>query len=96
MDLKAGRASLHETKNGEQRTLPLAGKALEALRQLKLQNSARSEYLFPSPTVVLDPKAGKPQLDAPNEPSRRCNDRLDAAQAPCARGAVAKIYLKGP
>ena len=67
VDLKAGRATLHDTKNGEQRTLPLAGKGLEALRQLKLQNSARSEYLFPSPTVVLDPKTGKPQLDAPYE-----------------------------
>jgi integrase len=68
VDLKTGRASLHDTKNGEERTLPLAGKALEALRQLKLQNSARSEYVFPSPTVVLDhPKTGKPQLDAPYE-----------------------------
>jgi integrase len=67
VDLKASRASLHDTKNGEQRTLPLAGKALEALRQLKLQNSARSEYVFPSPTVVFDPKSGKPQLDAPYE-----------------------------
>ena len=67
VDLKAGRATIHDTKNGEQRTLPLAGKALEALRQLKLQNSARSEYLFPSPTVVLDPETGKPQLDAPYE-----------------------------
>ena len=67
MDLKVGRATLRDTKNGEQRTLPLAGKALEALRQLKLQNSARSEYLFPSPTVVLDPKTGKPQLDLPYE-----------------------------
>jgi integrase len=68
VELKAaGRATLHDTKNGEQRTLPLAGKALEALRQRELQNSARSEYLFPSPTMVLDPKTGKPQLDAPYE-----------------------------
>jgi integrase len=67
VDLKADRAIIHDTKNGEQRTLPLAGKTLEALRQLKLQNSARSEYLFPSLTVVLDPKTGKPQLDGPYE-----------------------------
>ena len=67
VDLNAGRATLHDTQNGEQRTLPLAGKALEALRQLKLQHSARSEYLSPSPTVVLDPKTGKPHLDAPYE-----------------------------
>jgi integrase len=55
---------VRETKNGEQRTLPLAGKALEALRSLKLQNSARSAYVFQAPTVVLDPATGKPQLDA--------------------------------
>jgi integrase len=67
VDLKAGRALVRETKNGEQRTLPLAGKALEALRELKLQNSARSAYVFPAPTVVLNPQTGKPELDAPYE-----------------------------
>lgn len=66
VDMKAGRAVVHETKNGESRTLTFAGtKALEGLRALKLQNSARSAYVFPAPTVVLDPKTGKPQLDAP-------------------------------
>jgi integrase len=50
VDTKTGRAILRDTKNGEQRTLPLAGKALEALRELKLQNSARSEYVFPNPS----------------------------------------------
>jgi integrase len=65
VDLKTGRALVGDSKNGEQRTLPLAGKALEALRKLKLNNSARSEFVFPSPTVVLDPATNKPQLDAP-------------------------------
>ena len=55
VDLKVGRALLRETKNGEQRTLPLAGKALEALRELKLKNSARSEYLFPQPSGLPGP-----------------------------------------
>jgi integrase len=50
LDVKAGRALVRETKNGEQRTLPLAGKALEVLRALKLQGSARSEYVFPNPS----------------------------------------------
>lgn len=50
VDLKAGRALVRETKNGEQRTLPLAGKALEALRALKLNGSARSEWVFPNPS----------------------------------------------
>jgi integrase len=67
VDMKTGRALVQESKNEEQRTLPLAGKALEALRELKLNNSARSEFVFPAPTVVLDPETGKPQLDAPFE-----------------------------
>jgi integrase len=50
VDMKAGRALVRETKNGEQRTLPLAGKALEALRALKLNGSARSEWVFPNPS----------------------------------------------
>jgi integrase len=65
MDLKKGHALVRETKNDQQRTLPLAGKALEALRELKLQNSARSAFVFPQMTVVLDPKTNEPQLDGP-------------------------------
>jgi integrase len=55
IDLKKGRALVRETKNDEQRTLPLAGKALEALRELKLQNSSRSEYVFPQPSGLPGP-----------------------------------------
>lgn len=55
VDLKAGRALVRETKNGEQRTLPLAGKALEGLRELKLQRSARSEYVFAQPSGAEGP-----------------------------------------
>jgi integrase len=50
IDLKKGRALVRETKNGEQRTLPLAGKTLEALRGLKLQSSARSDWVFAQPS----------------------------------------------
>jgi integrase len=50
IDLKAGKAIVTETKNGEARTLPLVGKALEALRAMKLQGSAKSEYVFPNPS----------------------------------------------
>jgi integrase len=50
VDVKAGRALVRDSKNGEQRTLPLAGKVLEALRGLKLRGSARSEYVFPQPS----------------------------------------------
>jgi len=55
VDLKKGRALVRETKNGEQRTLPLAGKALEGLRELKLKDSARSEYVFPQPSGLPGP-----------------------------------------
>jgi integrase len=47
VDLKTARATVHDTKNGDSRVLPLVGKALDALRELKLQNSTRSEYVFP-------------------------------------------------
>ncbi|HEY2038000.1 MAG TPA: site-specific integrase [Steroidobacteraceae bacterium] len=50
VDLKTGRALVRESKNDEQRTLVLAGKALESLRRLKLHNSARSEWIFPNPS----------------------------------------------
>ncbi len=55
VDLTKGRALVRETKNDEPRTLPLAGQALEALRELKLQNSARSEYVFPQPSGLPGP-----------------------------------------
>jgi len=58
IDLKTARAVVHETKNGDPRTLPLVGKALEALRALKLQNSARSEYVFPQPSGFPGPYEG--------------------------------------
>lgn len=48
VDLKNARATVHETKNGDPRVLPLVGKALEALRELRLQNGARSEWVFPN------------------------------------------------
>lgn len=49
VDLKKGRATVLETKNGDPRVLPLVGKALEALRELKLQNSAKSPFVFSHP-----------------------------------------------
>jgi len=55
IDLKKGRALVHETKNDEPRTLPLAGQVLEALRDLKLMDSARSEYVFPQPSGLPGP-----------------------------------------
>jgi integrase len=55
LDLKAARATVHETKNGDPRVLPLVGKALEALRALKLQDSARSHYVFPALNGLDEP-----------------------------------------
>ena len=55
VDLKAARATVHETKNGDPRVLPLVGRALEALRALKLQNSARSRHVFPALNGLDEP-----------------------------------------
>ena len=55
VDLKGARAIVRETKNGETRSLPLVGKALEALRVLKLQGSARSPWVFAQPSGFPGP-----------------------------------------
>ena len=55
VDLKKGRATVIETKNGDPRVLPLVGKALEALRELKLQGSANSPYVFTHPNGRPEP-----------------------------------------
>ena len=52
VDLKAGQALVRDTKNGEPRMLPLVGRALEALRLLKLNDSAKSAYVFRHPSGV--------------------------------------------
>ena len=48
--MKARRALVRETKNGKQRTLPVAGKALDAQRELRLQGLARREHVFTNPS----------------------------------------------
>jgi integrase len=55
IDLKKGRALVRETRNDEPRTLRRAGQALEALRELKPKNSARSEYVFAQPSGLPGP-----------------------------------------
>jgi integrase len=55
VDLKGARAIVRETKNGETRSLPLVGKALEALRALKLQGSAKSPWVFAQPSGFPGP-----------------------------------------
>jgi integrase len=51
-DPAMGRATVRDSKNGEPRVLPLVGKALEAVRALKLQGSAKSEWVFPQPSGI--------------------------------------------
>ena len=55
VDLAAGRALVRKTKNGEQRTLILAGEALKALQTLATARAEkpedeRSEFVFPNPS----------------------------------------------
>jgi integrase len=55
VDLKSARATVCQTKNGDPRVLPLVGRALEALREMKLNGSARSEHVFPQPSGFPGP-----------------------------------------
>lgn len=55
VDLKKNRAVVQDSKNGDARVLPLVAKALEALRELRLKDSARSEYVFPQPSGFPGP-----------------------------------------
>ncbi len=48
VDLVRGRATLHETKNGEIRVVAIAGHALDLLRQLVKVRRMDSQYVFPS------------------------------------------------
>jgi integrase len=55
VDTNAGRALVKETKNGEPRTLIVAGEALKALKALEAARAAkpekeRSEFVFPNPS----------------------------------------------
>jgi integrase len=57
VDMKAGRALVKETKNGEPRTLILAGEALKALQALQAARDEktkdeRSEFVFPNPSGI--------------------------------------------
>ena len=48
VDMDAGRIVLHETKNGERRVVPLAGHALEVVKQLKIDRNKLTNLLFPA------------------------------------------------
>ena len=48
VDLHQGRATLHETKNGERRVVPLSGKALELLKEHSKVRRLDTALLFPS------------------------------------------------
>jgi integrase len=68
IDVKKGRALVRETKNDEPRTLPLPGSALEAPRELKLNNSARSERVCaalraPRAVRAFSTRIGMPRLE---------------------------------
>ncbi len=62
VDLQRGFITLDETKNGERRTIPLAGPALELLKQRSKVRRLDTDYVFPSP---IDPKSP----DEPRKPA---------------------------
>jgi integrase len=45
-----GHAIVHDTKNGDSRTLPLVGRVLDAMRAMRLQSGGQSEWVFPQPS----------------------------------------------
>ena len=61
IDEPSPRAIIHHTKNGDPRRLPLVGKALDAIRELRLSNAGESELVFPS---RLDPGRAYEAFDA--------------------------------
>jgi len=63
--LKTGAIILHETKNGERRRVPLAGKALQLLTDLSKARDIKTKLLFPSNTNKEKPiDLRKPWLKA--------------------------------
>lgn len=55
VDLKRGFITLEETKNGERRTLPLQGHALELLKQRARVRRIDTDLVFPSPADPTEP-----------------------------------------
>jgi integrase len=58
VDLHQGRITLHETKNGERRVVPLAGKALQLLQDHSKVRRLDTTLLFPG--KVRDPRTKAP------------------------------------
>jgi integrase len=50
-----GQAIVHDTKNGDSRALPLVGRVLDAMRAMRLQGGAKSEWVFPQPSGLPGP-----------------------------------------
>ena len=55
VDLQRGIITLHETKNGERRILPLAGHALELMRDRAKVRRIDTDLVFPSPQKPQNP-----------------------------------------
>jgi integrase len=64
VDLKRGRAILHETKNGERRALPLAGHALDTLREFAKVRRLDSKLLFAGRNPLTPAELRKPWVEA--------------------------------
>jgi integrase len=55
VDLHRGRITLHETKNGERRVVPLAGKAMELLKQHAKVRRIDTQLVFPGKVKIRRP-----------------------------------------
>lgn len=55
VDVQKGRIILEETKNGERRQVPLAGKALEIIKRHEIKRIICSKFLFPDTKTYKKP-----------------------------------------
>lgn len=67
IDLEKGRITLHETKNGERRTVPLTGRALELVESHSKVRRLKTSLVFPSRGGKTPLSIRKPWLGALKE-----------------------------
>lgn len=82
IDLARAHLTLHETKNGDRRGVPLAGLALSLLRDLHEKCNSQTDFVFPSPKVpkpILIAKAWSTALAAAGVTHFRFHDLRHSA-----------------
>lgn len=79
VDLQRKRIILQETKNGERRSVPIAGQALDLLSQLEKRRRIDTQLLFPQPKCV---NANSEETHSQPSFSKSEAERVQKAQKP--------------